>query len=320
MSLILDALSRSQRERGGDVDVPGIDTQHYHTPIPEQRRWRTAIPWIALGLALLVIFFLLSREEGASPPAEHNRSTVTAEQTPAVASEPAPAQRTIPEALADTSGQSQGVVSEPPRAEPAERVPSQHRDSPATSSSANVSPALAPPANDAVAALYHTPTKVSDRAAGTASTPASTLAARAASRPSSDSVDRSSARTQVGEPDTQKSDAVASRETTEPVDIEALLARAEQEVAQSRLSEHPAPFLDQLSQQKKDQIPTLMYSRHDYSSQASQSSVLINGKTVKVGATVAPGVKLDEILPDSSVFSYRGEPFRLVALNSWVNL
>ena len=300
MSLILDALSRSQRERGGDVEVPGIDTQHYQAPLPAQRNWRTAVPWIALGLALLVITFLLMREEGVSLPAERTISTVIAEQAPMVSTEPAPTVRAMPQVSAVSSSEPQATGSEPPRDLPAAPVSSQRLDSPAQSLPEQVSPVVATPESDAVAALYDTPSSERNGAAGTASTPANAQAARVS--------------------DAQTSSAGAARETTEPVDIEALLVRAEQEVAQSRLSEHPAPFLEQLSQQKKDQIPTLMYSRHDYSSQASQSSVLINGKTVKVGATVAPGVKLDEILPDSSVFSYRGDPFRLVALNSWVNL
>ena len=300
MSLILDALSRSQRERGGDVEVPGIDTQHYQTPVPAQRNWRTAIPWIALGLALLVITFLLTREEGASLPAERISSTVPVEQAPVVSTEPAPTVVTKPQVSSVASGEPRDAASEPPRVLPAAPVSSQRLDSPAQSLPEQVSSGITSPDNAAVAALYDTPSAPRDGAVGTVNTSTSAQTARVS--------------------DAQAASAGAARETTEPVDIEALLVRAEQEVAQSRLSEHPAPFLEQLSQQKKDQIPTLMYSRHDYSSQASQSSVLINGKTVKVGATVAPGVKLDEILPDSSVFSFRGDLFRLVALNSWVNL
>ena len=47
---------------------------------------------------------------------------------------------------------------------------------------------------------------------------------------------------------------------------------------------------------------------------------MLNSKSVKVGGNVAPGVKLDEILPDSVVLDYRGTQFRLRALNSWINL
>ena len=47
---------------------------------------------------------------------------------------------------------------------------------------------------------------------------------------------------------------------------------------------------------------------------------MLNSKSVKVGGNVAPGVEVDEILPDSVVLDYRGTQFRLRALNSWINL
>jgi hypothetical protein len=106
----------------------------------------------------------------------------------------------------------------------------------------------------------------------------------------------------------------------ETLDLEALVALAEEEVDNARLTEHPAPFLASLSQQKKDQIPTLMYSRHDYSSDSRQSTVVINGKSLRAGGSVGGGVSVKEILPDSVVLSHQGTEFRLRALNSWVNL
>jgi hypothetical protein len=80
------------------------------------------------------------------------------------------------------------------------------------------------------------------------------------------------------------------------------------------------PFLSSLSQQTKDEIPTIYYRRHDYSSDASKSTVTLNGKTVKTGGSPGGGITVEEILPDSVVLSYRGTQFRLRALNSWINL
>ena len=80
------------------------------------------------------------------------------------------------------------------------------------------------------------------------------------------------------------------------------------------------PFLTELSQRTKDEIPTIYYQRHDYSGDSSRSSVVLNGETVRVGGSPAPGVRVDEILPDSVVLDYRGTQFRLRALNSWINL
>jgi len=86
------------------------------------------------------------------------------------------------------------------------------------------------------------------------------------------------------------------------------------------LVEHAAPFLVELSQHTKDQIPTIFYQRHDYAGDAARSTVVLNGKQLRVGGTAAPGVKVVEILPDSVVLSHDGREFRLRALNSWINL
>jgi len=106
----------------------------------------------------------------------------------------------------------------------------------------------------------------------------------------------------------------------ESVDIEQILQQAREEVENASLDDHPVPFLSELSQQTKDDIPTLYYQRHDYSSDTNLSSIVLNGTTVKAGGSPLPGLKVEEILPDSVVLNYRGTQFRLRALNSWVNL
>jgi hypothetical protein len=102
------------------------------------------------------------------------------------------------------------------------------------------------------------------------------------------------------------------------IDIEAVLARAREELGEPALAPHPAPLLADLSQQQKDAIPTLMYLRHDYLA-SGVSSVLINGETRRVGDRIGT-VQVEEILPDSVVLRHRDTLFRLRALNSWVNL
>ncbi|MBK6510505.1 MAG: general secretion pathway protein GspB [Haliea sp.] len=104
------------------------------------------------------------------------------------------------------------------------------------------------------------------------------------------------------------------------IDIDRILREAREEVENASLSEHPVPFLIDLSQQVKDSIPTVYYLRHDYSSNASLSTVVLNSKTLSVGGSPVPGMKIEEILPDSVVLNYQGTQFRLRALNSWVNL
>lgn len=79
-------------------------------------------------------------------------------------------------------------------------------------------------------------------------------------------------------------------------------------------------MLVDLSQQVKDSIPTIHYQRHDYNGTPGQSTVVLNGKTLRAGGSPAPGLRVEEILTDSVVLSYQGTQFRLRALNSWVNL
>ena len=84
------------------------------------------------------------------------------------------------------------------------------------------------------------------------------------------------------------------------------------------LAPHPTPLLAELSQQFRNEVPTLMYLRHDYNP-AGTSTVLLNGDTLRVGGRTR-GVEVLEILPDSIVCRFQGTDFRLRALNSWVNL
>lgn len=103
------------------------------------------------------------------------------------------------------------------------------------------------------------------------------------------------------------------------MDIEAMVRQAEQALENQQVEEHSSPLLEGLAQSFKDALPTLMYLRHDYRSDAP-GSVTINRREAGVGDTVAPGVTVVDILPDAVVLEYRGQSFRLRALNSWVNL
>lgn len=106
------------------------------------------------------------------------------------------------------------------------------------------------------------------------------------------------------------------------IDIANVLREAEKEMRKAgpgnSLSPHPAPLLDDLSQQFRDSVPTLMYLRHDFSS-SGRSSVLINGQSLRPGQRTR-GVEVREILADSIILRFAGKDFRLRALNSWVNL
>lgn len=276
MSLILEALTRSQRERLDPQSVPGLTSDVYVEPHEAGARWLRWLPWLALLVALLGIGVLMFdrgqsgrapvREAVTAPLPSPARPPVTPEPVhvaPPQTAAPVPAPRSAPDSAPRASAPT--TAAEPRSNADSERVNALYERSAATEREPQV-------------AVTPTPRKPPIPAA----TPP------------------------------------AEKETA--IDIEQVLAQAEVEVANARLKEHSAPFLSSLSQHLKDDIPSILYSQHDYNSSENQSTVVLNGTTLKAGANVGGGVRLDEILRDSIVLSFRGEQFRLRALNSWVNL
>ena len=103
-----------------------------------------------------------------------------------------------------------------------------------------------------------------------------------------------------------------------PIDLARAMEAAARELGESVLVPHPAVLLENLSQQQKDRIPTIVYSDHDYSSNG-ESRVTLNGQQLRVGQRAAT-IRVVDILVDSVVLKVDGIEFRLRALNTWVNL
>ena len=75
-----------------------------------------------------------------------------------------------------------------------------------------------------------------------------------------------------------------------------------------------------LRQSQKDEIPSIFYSQHNWSSDPAERSVVLNGQERREGQQVKPGLRLVEILESSIVLNFNGTEFQLRSLNSWVNL
>lgn len=293
MSLILDALNRSERERSSSDAVPNLATEHYLDTTATGPGWRQHLPWLALVVALLVIGWLVWDRLGAGEPGQ--AQTPSAAIVPVVRG-PAPTvsnpETQQPELTAAVRDPAPSQTPEPPSPAPAAATPK---------------PAVAEPVvSEDVANLYQQGGRAGAMPEAQASA-ADTTAEAAMPEPVTDAP--ATAETVMAEAASEKD-----------LDIVALVARAENELENAHLAEHPAPFLADLSQQKKDQIPTLMYVRHDYNSDSKVSAVTINGKSLRAGGNAGGGVKVVEVLPDSVVLSHQGTEFRLRALNSWVNL
>ena len=263
MSLILDALNRSQRERENQNDIPGIETHHTIEPLPQAHNLRRSLPWVSLMLALGVIAWLLvDKSPEESRPAVPSRAEL--QPNPVVETKPAV------EVMAEAESVQQPV----PKPQPA------------------VEKLRPDPKASAVEDLYQEKAKKS-------------VAVPAVEEKPAEQVDVA----EVTVPDEQ------------PIDIEEMIALARAEAENVKLVEHTAPFLSELSQRTKDEVPTIYYTQHDYAGNSAQSSVTLNGEILRVGSKLAGGgLKVDEILADSVVLSHRGTQFRLKALNSWINL
>ena len=102
------------------------------------------------------------------------------------------------------------------------------------------------------------------------------------------------------------------------VDFAEILAQAQKELGVQPLVESSEPLLETLSQQTKDQIPSLIYSEHNYS-ENGRSEVVLNGQSLTERQRVGPFTVV-EILPDSVILRWRETQFRVRARNSWINM
>lgn len=273
MSLILEALKRSQQERDSVNDIPGIETHHPVDTLGPTNSWRRFFPWGCLVLALAVIAWLVVDGNARTSAPAAVTSSEAEKLAPNTVSSSKTSAKTQPKLTQLPAGKATQLV----------RVVDQ-------------------PEHDTKAAAVEDLYK--------------------------EKVQEQRAVPQVeNEPAPQgkvQAKGVAEDQTTvteQAVDIEEMIALAKVEAENAALAEHTAPFLSELSQQLKDQIPTIYYSQHDFSSNLSQSSVTLNGEMVRADSSLGnTGLKVDEILSASVVLSYKGTQFRLKALNSWINL
>lgn len=343
MSLILDALNRSRRDTD---EVPGIATAHYVDGPDEQGRGlRSYLPWLGLLAASAIIaWLLLDRQTAQREPPQSTVSTaapaapVAQPGRPELRAGPAPqrdeAGRQPPRQVADTPPESATGLAVGGSSQQAQALPSGpagQRSVPAASGTVGASSKtpetqeIDAPSADAGSLGVGSGAAVADiyrRQGQAAATPPATAGDPVAA-PTTPVTQGSPPVTankaaQVAGGDSPGRSAAAARE--DPIDIEKLVLKAQQEVEDARLAEHSAPFISELSQQAKDSIPTVFYEKHDYSGTPGRSSVILNGKALKAGASAGAGLKVEEILPDSVVLDYRGTRFRLRALNSWINL
>ena len=102
------------------------------------------------------------------------------------------------------------------------------------------------------------------------------------------------------------------------LDLQKVMERLALETGDAGLSPHVVPLLENLTQQQKDMVPTIVYSMHQYLGDDA-TFVELNGSRLRAGES-SDAIRVIEILADSVILSAAGTEFRLKALNSWINL
>lgn len=295
MSMILDAIKRSKEAPEGSGGVPSVDTEHYVAP--EESFWKkswaqiVAVTASVLLLAVLAVVFSVDRNvsnggderisvSGAGVDASEQKASTTQGQT-GVSS----ADKDSLKSAINSAAKTRPVV-----------IPTNKTPTVASSPSAEELSSLYAAMNDEVSASR----VVATSAATNAAIPEKPLP--------TDGDDRSS----------ELSEGSLSTDEDTAIDFAEILAQAKKDLGVQSLVESSEPLLETLSQQTKDQIPSLIYSEHKFSA-SGRSEVVLNGQSLTERQRVGPFTVI-EILPDSVILRWRETQFRVRARNSWINL
>ena len=320
MSMILDALKRSREEDDLPAAVPSIDTTHEAVVMPSLNHDRFKRLFLGIGLiAAITLGVLISRyllplrqevtsyqTEAAFTGEVQTQTLVKTRQQPqqqnlAQVSKPDP--ESTPTIASDTALGSAQVAALYRNVEAEPEFDNGVPSSSAISDKGAFSSEVA--GNPSVSKDLGGPSPSVTR-------PDEGPKARAVLESQSDSSEI------LTTPNRNEGNAASAATEALPLDFAAVVQRVQAELGKPALIAHATPLLENLSQQKKNAIPTVMYTVHDWRS-GGQSEVTLNDRVLREGQQVN-GLKVEEILSDSVILSYRGTAFRLRALNSWVNL
>jgi general secretion pathway protein B len=71
------------------------------------------------------------------------------------------------------------------------------------------------------------------------------------------------------------------------------------------------PLLQQMPQDFQGSLPSLAVTIHVYSHDESQRILFINNREYRRGSQIEGGIRVEDIVPDGAVLSFRGERFKL---------
>lgn len=311
MSIILDAIKRSKEVPEGGGSVPSLDTDHYVAP--DEPLWKTSgfklasVAAFGVMVVVLVVLYLFERDGSDASDIKVGVSTEAAAEEKTADAVTASPKDIVPDV------RSQAPLTSSP---PVSGSLTQNRSAKASNGGMRdsrpiVIPTETQPPTGSVAdteklsSLYAAMNKEAEAELDLATV----SEAETATAPD--------LRDQVAEV-SEASEVSESSDERAAVDFAEILARAQKELGVQPLVESDEPLLETLSQQVKDQIPSLIYSEHNYSANG-RSEVVLNGKTLRERQRVGPFTVV-EILPDSVILRWRETQFRVRARNSWINM
>ncbi|MDQ1363799.1 MAG: ral secretion pathway protein [Pseudomonadota bacterium] len=89
------------------------------------------------------------------------------------------------------------------------------------------------------------------------------------------------------------------------------------EAPRQEIQPDAVPFIEQLPSLLQQSIPSMQFAGHVYSANPRQRSVIINGRSMSEGDALLSGLTLLQITPDSVIFDYQGQLFRVPVLHDW---
>ena len=288
MSLILDALRRS--ENGGAATSP-------HTSMPEHHSGGVDKKWLGIGFVVVAGLGIaagwMMRGDSTDPP--------NTEQIASSGDGGAPPKPARADAAPFTRGTDLSA-SAPPASTTGESVVARTQD--------NVTADAAEADNERIAALHQ---QMWSDAASLSEGEGIGSDQNGAPNPVVEKPDVLAQSEEVSATSPSSAPSIAP-----PIDLVAAIERAARGVGEPNLVPHPTVLLENLSQQQKDQIPTIVYTEHVYA-EGVAPSVELNGQRLRPGQR-SGAITVEDILVDSVILRVNGVSFRLRALNTWVNL
>ena len=308
MSMILDAIKRSKEVAQGGGSVRSLDTEHYvaaDEPLWKNTGFKLVSAAVAGAMVVgLALTFSFDRDRSDALDIEGGISIERIAEDTTDGSITASPKDTVPDGAFQKPLTSSIPVSESLTQDKSARVSKGEKaDMRAIFISTEIQPSKnSGPNAEELSSLY--------------------AAMNEEARATRDSSIASRAEAEIGPDGRDQADDVSKAsddiDQITAVEFAEILAQAQKELGVQPLVESAEPLLETLSQHTKDQIPSLIYSEHNYSANG-RSEVVLNGQSLTERQRVGPFTVM-EILPDSVILRWRETQFRVRARNSWINM